>query len=393
MNKAGRKHRSNKMLSMSNNKKILIVGCGLAGSVYGRTLAEHGFSVQLIDKRNHIAGNCFDYLHETGIRIHKYGPHLFHTSNDTVVSWVKRFASWMPYEHRVDLKLPTGRYAPLPISLNTINEIFRIRLKSEEDARSFLDEKALSIKRINNAEDWLYSKLGREITDIVFRPYSQKMWGIALNEMDASIVKRIKIRYDHEDRYFPNDKFQALPEAGYEAFVREILTHPNIKVCLGMAYKCGMEAEFDYCFNSMPIDEFFNYKFGPLPYRSIRFYDYVEPRKNAPTRATINYSDSSSFTRETWWHLLPGHDIEDGHECVRTVEEPCDYADNNFERYYPVKDASGINARLFEKYLSLSKASNNMQFIGRCGTYQYLDMHQVINQSLIGANKFIGRRA
>jgi UDP-galactopyranose mutase len=371
---------------------ILVVGAGFAGAVYARVLAENGYRVVVIDRRDHIAGNCFDALDDAGIRVHRYGPHLFHTSNVRVVEWLSRFTEWLPYEHRVKARLPDGRLVPMPINRYTVNALFGTSAKTPEEVAVELAARAIPCEDPANAEQFLFSRLGRELTDLFYRPYTRKMWEMDLSETSADVVRRLQIRTDGEDRYFPGDSFQALPAEGYTALFARILDHPGIAVRLNTHFSDELAAPFAACFNSMPIDEYFGFDLGELPYRSIRFHTTHQPRPEPGHPATINYTDAGPFTRETWWHVLPGHDTAQGALVTRTVEEPCDYRDNAHERFYPVKAADGRHEALYARYAARQARHPGMQFIGRCGTYQYLDMHQVTNQSLAGAEKWLKSR-
>lgn len=375
---------------MSTPPSYLVVGAGFAGAVHARLLAESGGRVTVIDRRDHIAGNAFDSVDENGVRRHHYGPHLFHTNNERVFRWLEQFGEWTPYEHRVEARLSDGRLVPLPVNRRTVSEVFGVSLPDAEAVQAFLARIAVPHEAPRNAAEYLASRIGRELTDLFFRPYTKKMWQLDLEEMDASVVKRIPLRFDDEDRYFPNDRFQALPRHGYTAIVAAILDHPGIAVHTSTPYAPGMEREFTHCFNSMAIDEWFGFELGELPYRSIRFHSETRPREAAgPRTSVINYTHSEPVTRETHWHILPEHLVRDLGRVTVTIEEPCDYRDNAMERYYPVKTADGRYQAKYEQYRALAERLPNMTFIGRCGTYQYLDMDQVINQSLAGVTRFL----
>jgi UDP-galactopyranose mutase len=370
---------------------ILVVGAGFAGAVYARSLAEAGHHVVVIEQRDHIGGNAFDFVDENGIRVHRYGPHLFHTNNEKVVAWLQRFGSWVPYTHRVRVFLEDGRFVPMPINLTTIGEIFNVSLADEEETIRFLSNVAEPISSPQNAAEYLYSRIGRELTDLFFRRYTKKMWGIDLEEIDTSVVRRVPIRFDNDDRYFPNDRFQMLPGDGYSALFQNIFSHKNIDVALNTRFSHDMNQGFDHTFNSMPIDSYFENRFGELPYRSIRFHTQSASAALDRGWSVTNFSDEGMFTRETWWHLLPGHLVQDTGLRSITREEPCDYRDNGFERYYPVKAADGRYQEIYQKYKDLADQDQSIDFIGRCGTYQYLDMDQVINQSLMGVDRWLSR--
>lgn len=373
--------------------RVLVVGAGFAGATHARELAESGFAVDVIDARDHIGGNAFDCIDATGIRLHKYGPHLFHTNNEEVIKWLQRFGRWQEYQHRVRAVLPDGRTVPLPINLDSLSIFANKTLHNEDEAVAFIESQRVRIEHPGNAAEYLYSKLGVEITDSLFRPYSEKMWDLKLEQLASSVVQRVAIRFDHDDRYFPNDRFQILPRDGYTSIFQAILRHENIRAWLGVKFDHEMSKDYNYTFASVPIDEYFDFAYGELPYRSIRFHRHVRDVRLCRQQVAIhNYTDRNKFTRETSWHLLPNNFPKPEGEYVVTVEEPCSYKENKFERYYPVKTAGDIHNQTYLKYASIANELDNIQFIGRCGTYQYLDMHQVINQSLQSARRFVGLR-
>lgn len=373
--------------------RLLVVGAGFAGAVHARLLAEAGYKIDVIDARPHIAGNCFDHHDENGIRVHRYGPHLFHTNNEKVVEWIKKFGEFVSYEHRVRAQLPDGRFTPLPINLETCNMVFGTHLTDAPGMKAYLQSIAEPIDHPANAAQYLHSQIGPVLTDLFFRPYTRKMWQIDLEDMDASVVKRIPLRFDHEDRYFPNDRFQIMPRDGYTALFTRIFDHPGISVRTNVAFDKAMEGDYAHVFNSMPIDEYFENTLGELPYRSIRFHHHTIPAGEERGWSVTNYTDTGPYTRETWWHLIPHHLIHETGRRTLTREEPCDYKDNNRERYYPVKTADGRYQALYKQYQALAEPLAHMTFIGRCGTYQYLDMDQVINQSLISAQRWLEHKA
>jgi UDP-galactopyranose mutase len=372
------------------SKTILIVGAGFAGATHARVLAEHGRRVDLIDRRRHLGGNAYDEIDDTGVRVHKYGPHLFHTNNAAVVNWLARFGEFVRYEHRVQALLADGRCVSLPINRKTINAVFGEQLNTESEVRAFLTRQAVANGTPANAAEYLYGKIGKTLTDLFFRPYTKKMWALDLDHLDVAVVKRIPIRYDDEERYYPTDQFQLLPSEGYARLFETILDHPNIRITLRQNFDHSHLHGYEHCFNSMAIDEFFDNALGPLPYRSIRFdHERRSTNSNRGDVAVINFTDECRWTRETDWSRLPNHWVRHGATKTVTREEPCDYRANNFERYYPIKTSDGRNDKLYQAYLTLADTIPNVTFIGRCGTYQYLDMHQVINQSLTSAQRWL----
>ena len=372
--------------------KILVVGAGFAGAVIARELAEAGHSITVIDSRNHIAGNAYDYKNEYGIRVHKYGPHIWHTSNDEAQNWFSKFTDWIPYQHKVMAVLADGEYVPLPINRETINKTLGTNFTTNEEAEAFLEQEREKIpeNEITNSQQLIYSTVGKRLCDIFFAPYTKKMWGVGLEELSASVAARIPTKLSDDGLYFPKDKYQAMPLHGYTAAFEKIFDHENIEVQLNTSFSKDMEKDFDHIFNSMPIDVYFDEKFGKLPYRSIKFIDVnmnegVEESLPAPT---VNFTTTQKFTRVTEWKNYPGHGSGNGTTSF-TYELPCDYTENNEERYYPVKDVDGKYRKNYIQYEKFAKENKpNMTFIGRCGTFQYLDMWMVICQTLKIAREF-----
>lgn len=334
---------------MLNNLKnrILVVGAGISGSVIARYLAEKQFSVEVIDKREHIGGNCYDYLDNNNILIHKYGPHLFHTSNSEVINYLSKFTEWVDYRHKVKALLHNGAYVTLPVN--------------QETARIVGHDNIIST---------------------FFEPYTKKMWGCSISEINPQILKRVPIRDDLNELYFPDDSFQKMPQKGFTAMFKEMLDHPNITVMLNKQFNKDSEDNYFHIFNSMSIDEYFNYCYGPLPYRSIKFHTYTIPVPQILPCATVNFTHDGPYTRVTEWKKISNSATfhPNRFKTTITVEEPCSYTENGNERYYPIKDANGINYNLYIKYKELIQS--NMTFIGRCGTYRYLDMDDAISDAL-----------
>lgn len=331
--------------------RVLVVGAGFSGSVVARILADAGYKIDLIDKRDHIAGNAFDFFNDHGIRVHKYGPHLFHTSNKKVVEWLSRFCDWTPYQHKVKALLKDGRYVTLPVNRETAE--------------------------IVGADN---------ILDVFYRPYTKKMWGISLDELNPEIINRVPIRGDMNELYFPDDEFQALPLGGYTKLIGNIINHPKIHLSLSREFSKDMELNYLHVFNSMPIDEYFNFSLGRLPYRSIKFHNFDLPIPRILPSVTVNFTHDERYTRITEWKNLPNHGFSHAFTSI-TVEEPCSYEDNNYERYYPIKDAAGANLELYKKYKQMVPV--NITFIGRCGLYAYLDMHQAVSVATSMAEDFL----
>lgn len=336
--------------SQSNRRTVLVVGAGFSGAVIARELADAGQRVHVIDRRGHLGGNAHDHVNGCGIRVHDYGPHLFHTANEEVVRWLSRFTAWLPYRHRVKAMLGDGRLVTMPVNANTAAVVGKDRL-----------------------------------LDVLFRPYTRKMWGVSLEELDPSILARVPIRDDANEDYFPNDPFQALPAQGYTAVFERMLDHPNIDVALSTPYKHGLERGFAHCFNSMAIDEYFDFDLGALPYRSIRFHTLTLPAPRVFPVAVVNFTHDLPYTRVTEWKHLPGN--ADTSWSTLTYEEPCAAEENLGERYYPVKDMLGVNRENYRRYAK--RVPEDMTFVGRCGQYVYLDMHQAISAALAAARRYL----
>lgn len=323
-------------------KKFLVVGAGFSGATIARELADSGHQVDVIDKRYHVGGNAFDYTDSYGIRVHMYGPHLFHTKNKTVFEYLSRFTEWLQYEHRVLAMLSDNSLVPFPP-----NRVTRERV-SEED-----------------------------IIDTFYRPYTRKMWGKPLEEVAPSIINRVPGRTDDEDRYFPTDTYQFMPKDGYKKLFDNMLNHDNINVRLLTRFDKSSEKSYDHVFNSMSIDEYYDYVHGTLDYRSIIFetMNISVPRVYPVT--TVNFTHDGDATRVTEWKNIPGHGSNPYNTTI-TVEFPCNFTENSFERYYPMSDE--INKERYKKYASIK--NDRVTFIGRCGKYVYIDMDQAVNSAL-----------
>lgn len=359
-------------------KSYLVVGAGFVGAVIARELAEAGHRVTVIDKRDHVGGNAFDYENEKGERIHQYGPHLFHGSKDSIaVLWLSRFTKWVPYEHRVVAQLDNGSTTPLPVNTTTLENVFDVKLDTPEAAREFLDDlQDKGIETPTNSDEVFRKSVGDKLADIFFRPYTKKMWGKPATEIDAAVGARIPVRANRDDRYF-TDNFQMMPEDGYTAMFERIFDHPNIRLVLGKEFTQHASEFFDHAFLSVPIDRYYECCYGRLPYRSIRF---VTGEIDDQPATTVNFTDDGSYTRRTQWSKISnsGAPILGPHTV--TLEVPCDPKDNNDECYYPVRNKASLN--LFERYKELAAKEGNLTFCGRLGWFQYLDMVPAVNKAL-----------
>lgn len=395
--------------------RILVVGAGFAGATAARTLAEAGHEVLVIDKRDHIGGNAHDYVNAHGIRVHKYGPHLWHTSNDEVHEWASRFTEWVPYRHHVRAQLADGDTVPLPINPETIETIFESRFDVWADHNdqiayhpetgdmlgykrgshaAFLETLVEHHDPVTNSRQHVENSVGKELCDLFFAPYTKKMWGLELEDLPASVAARIPTNvqsgsYD----YFPKDKHQCLPANGYTAMFENILDHENIEVLVCAERSSFDERDYDHVFTSEPIDVYFDCKLGELPWRSIKMQVLTLPIVNALPTPVLNFTHDGPCTRVTEWKMLPAHG-ESTYCTTLTFEEPCDYRENDMERYYPVKTSAAEcpNIALYKQYRDLAEQLPNVTFIGRCGMYVYSDMAPCISSTLSIVRKFLEKQ-
>lgn len=350
---------------------FLIVGAGFAGSVLAERLASTGKRVLIIDKRNHIGGNAYDFYNEDGILIHKYGPHIFHTNSEDVFNYLSRFTEWRNYQHKV-LASVDGQMLPIPINLNTINKYYGLELNGLQ-VEEFLATRAEKVYPVKTSEDVVVSKVGRELYEKFFKGYTRKQWALDPSELDASVTARVPTRTNKDDRYF-TDTFQAMPLHGYTKMFEKMLAHPNIKIMLNTNYQEVMnEVTYKKLIFTGPVDEYFNYRYGKLPYRSLRFKFETLQTENFQETGTINYPNDYAFTRITEFKHLTGQK----HDKTSVVYE---FPEAEGDPYYPVPRPE--NDQLYKKYQALANQLTNTYFVGRLATYKYYNMDQVVAQAL-----------
>ena len=356
----------------------LIVGAGYAGSIMAEQLATRcGQRVLVIDRRNHIAGNAYDYYDEHGVLVHKYGPHIFHTNSEKVVDYLSRFTDWRPYEHRV-LAAVDGMNVPMPINRTTINMLYGLSLTTDDEVSEFLAERAEPVEYIRTSEDVVVAKVGRELYEKFFRGYTRKQWQRDPSELHSSVCARIPIRTNTDDRYF-TDTFQQMPRDGYTAMFERILDHPNIDVATGTDYyDVAQELDYDHLVWTGPIDKFFDYRFGKLPYRSLEFELVNEPTPDGgyllPSASVNEPREDVPYTRRTEFRWLSGQERHDS--STYAVEYPRSEGDP----YYPIPRDD--TRALYRQYEALGEELPNVTFVGRLARYQYLNMDQVVGQAL-----------
>ncbi|HVA36712.1 MAG TPA: UDP-galactopyranose mutase [Candidatus Dormibacteraeota bacterium] len=351
----------------------LVVGAGFAGATMAERLAAAlGARVLLIDRREHLAGNAYDPLNEHGVRIHLYGPHIFHTSSERVVEYLSRFTDWRPYEHAV-LARVRGRLVPIPINQVTLNDLFGVPM-SEDAAAAFLASRAEPVARIATSEDAIVAKVGRELYELFFRGYTRKQWGLDPSQLDPTVCGRIPTRVNGDCRYF-TDAFQQMPRDGYGALFAAMVDHPLIDVALGVSYREIADRErFGHVVFTGPIDEFYEHRFGPLPYRSLHFEfetHGVERYQEAPV---INEPDESvPYTRTTEFKYVTGQ----AHPMTTVVRE---YPRAEGDPYYPIPNPEC--RAVYQRYAELASRERHVTFVGRLAEYRYYNMDQVVASAL-----------
>jgi UDP-galactopyranose mutase len=351
---------------------VLVVGAGFAGAVMAERLAASGRKVLVADRRPHVAGNAYDHPDAAGILVHKYGPHIFHTNSSRIVDYLSQFTEWRPYEHRVLARIG-DQLLPVPINRTTVNRFFGLQL-SESEVAAFLATQAERIDPIRTSADVVLSQVGKELYEAFFRGYTRKQWGIDPSGLDKSVTARIPTRTNDDDRYF-TDSFQAMPLNGYTRMFENLLDHPGITLLLGADYRdAAREFGFDHLVYTGPIDEYFDYPYGKLPYRSLRFQHWTFDRPNHQPVAVVNYpSEAVPYTRVTEFKHLTGQTNASTSICLEFPEASGD-------PYYPVPRPE--NAALYAQYQALADATPGVTFVGRLATYRYYNMDQVVGQAL-----------
>lgn len=352
--------------------KYVIVGAGLAGLTIAERIAnELNEHVLVIEKRNHIAGNCYDLYNEEGVMIHKYGPHIFHTNSQRVWEYLSKFTKWNYYQHRV-LTYVDGNYVPMPISCETINQLYNLNLSTTE-VEQFLNDKAIKIQEIRNSEDVVLSKAGEEIYEKFFKNYTKKQWDVYPNEMDKSVISRIPVRSNRDTRYFA-DKYQGMPKHGYTKMCENMSNNPKIHIMLNTDYKDVIQdIQYDKLIYTGPVDYYFDYKYGKLKYRSLKFELETLDKEEYQQESVINYPNDYDFTRITEYKKLTGQ------ECKNTTIAR-EYPTWDGEPYYPVPRKEYMDQYL--KYKEEADKLENIIFVGRLAQYRYYNIDAVVEEAL-----------
>lgn len=357
----------------------LIVGAGFAGSVLAERLASQSDQkILIIDTRSHIGGNAYDHYNEDGILVHKYGPHIFHTNSRDVFEYLSQFTEWRPYEHRVKASVD-GQLVPIPINLDTVNRLYGLNLTSFQ-LEEFFASIAEKIECIKTSEDVVISKVGRELYQKFFRNYTRKQWDMDPSELDKSVTARVPTRTNRDDRYF-TDSYQAMPLHGFTKMFEKMLSHPNIKIMLNTDYREIVDViPYRKMIYTGPIDLFFNYCYGKLPYRSLKFkHETINKPLHQPA-PVVNYPNEHLYTRVTEFKYLTGQE----HNKTSIVYE---YPRAEGDPYYPIPRTE--NAELYKQYKALADATPEVHFVGRLATYKYYNMDHVVAQALKVHNNII----
>lgn len=356
----------------------LIVGAGFAGAVCAERLASYGNKVLICDQRPHIGGNAYDHYDDAGVLVHRYGPHIFHTASRRIFEYLSRFTSWRPYEHHV-LASVQGKLLPFPINIDTVRKLYGIDV-DETTIEAFYASRAEKIAHPRTSEEAVVSKVGRDLYEKFFRNYTRKQWGLDPSQLDAAVAARVPARANRDSRYF-TDEFQFMPLHGYTRLFEKMLEHRNIRIVLNTDYRDIVnEVRWREMIYSGPIDAFFDYRFGKLPYRSLLFRFETHDKEVFQPEAVVNYPNEHAYTRITEFKYLTGQ----RHPKTSVVYEfPMDEGDP----YYPVPRPQ--NAQLYSEYKALADATPNVHFVGRLATYKYYNMDQVVGQALALVDRIV----
>lgn len=351
---------------------FLIVGAGLAGCTLAERIASQlGKKILLVDIRNHIGGNAYDYYNEEGILIQRYGPHIFHTNSKKVWDYLCQFTKWNKYVHRV-LSVVNGKEVPFPINIKTMECLYGRRFTSQE-LKTFFDENRISLSEVKNAKDVVISQIGEKLYELFFKNYTKKQWGVYPEDLEAEVTKRIPVKFNRDTSYF-SDKYQGIPLHGFSKMFEKMLDNKNIHMLLKTDYKeIANSVRFDNLIFTGPIDYFFDYKHGKLPYRSLDFSFETLNIKKFQKVGVVNYPNDFDYTRITEFK----HFYSQRHHKTTICRE---YPKSEGDPYYPIPKAEF--QEIYQKYKTEADKLKNIYFIGRLAEYKYLNMDQVVENAL-----------
>lgn len=356
------------------SNQIVIIGAGISGSVLAERYASVGKKVLMIEKRNHLGGNCFDYINKDGILVSEYGAHLFHTNYKDVWQYVQQFSDWVPHKHKV-LAFVDGELVSVPVNITTVNKIFNLNIQNEQEMRKWLEKNQLKLapgKNPKNSEEVILNRVGRILYEKLFKNYTKKQWDKYPTELNPSVLARIPVRNNFEDGYF-SDKYQAQPVGGFTRIFEKMLNHPNIRVMLSIDFFKIKDQLGDYekLFYTGPIDRFFNNK--KLEYRSLDFQFETFNQEFFQENSVINYPNDFDFTRIVEYKYITGQK----HSKTTISKE---YSRTKGEPYYPVPTLR--NQRLYKKYKRETEGLKNVYFVGRLAEYKYINMDEAFKNAL-----------
>lgn len=359
------------------NVDILIIGAGISGAVLAERYAAIGKKVLIVEKRNHIAGNCYDYIDENGILVSKYGAHLFHTNEESVWDYVNKFSDWYPWEHKVIARVD-DKTVPIPVNITTVNELFDLRITTEDEMKSWLEEHRSHIAKPANGEEAVLSRVGPVLYEKMFKHYTKKQWDKYPAELDASVLERIPVRTNYDDRYF-SDTYQALPKGGYTKLFENILNSPNIEILLETDYFDVKDQYKNYekLFYTGPVDRFFEFKHSlteKLEYRSINFVSETVDVEFFQENSVVNYPGTEvDFTR-----IIEYKHFGNQKSAKTTVVK--EFTVDEGEPYYPVPNPR--NQEIYARYKTEAEKLIDVHFVGRLANYKYFNMDQAFKNAL-----------
>ena len=359
------------------NADVVIIGAGISGAVLAERYASIGKKVLVIEKRNHIAGNCYDYIDDNQILVSKYGAHLFHTNAEDVWSYVNRFSEWYRWEHKVLAKVD-NKLVPIPVNITTVNSLFGLKLSTEKEMEDWLEANRIPIENPKDGCEAVLNKVGMKLYEKMFRHYTKKQWDKYPEELHASVLERIPVRNNFDDRYF-SDKYQALPTGGYTKLFERILNHENIELLLGTDYFDIAKdiSGFKKLFYTGPIDRFFEFKhslYEKLEYRSINFVSETVDIDFFQENSVVNYPGTEvAFTRIIEYKHF-------GNQKSKKTTIVREFTVDEGEPYYPVPNAK--NQEIYSKYKEEAEKLNNVYFVGRLANYKYFNMDEAFKNAL-----------